>query len=147
MCRRPIYFSGFHKVRESWDEEAWENKCAEIYGEALDQVFEEAQEFAETFGPKWRARIFRDVIEDFKDLDRTLRALKAYDAPLDAIEDAFYYDDYYSDRHLNKWEWYDEPAKDLALRYPGRTGGMGRCGTRTRALEDEWVTLNFVIEL
>lgn len=146
MCRRPIYFSGFHKVRESWDGEAWETKCTEIYGEALDQLFEEAQDFAETFGPKWKARIFRDLIEDFKDLDRTLRALRAYNAPLEAIEDAIYNDDYYSDRHLNKWEWDDEPVKELALRYPGKAGAAGRCGKRGRALEDEWATLNFVIE-
>lgn len=147
MCRRPIYFSGFHKVRESWDEEAWENKCTEIYGEALDRVFEEAQEFADSLPPKWGARIWREVIEDFKDLDKTLRALKAYNAPLYAIEDAFDEDDYYSDRHLNKWEWDDEPAKELALRYPGKAGGEGRCGKRGRARQDEWCTMNLVLIL
>jgi hypothetical protein len=146
MCRRPIHFSGFHKVRESWDEEAWETKCADVYGAALDRVFEEACEFAESFGPKWRRRIFREVIEDFKDMDKTLRALKAYSAPIDVIEDAFYWDEYYSDRHLDKCEWNDEPAREVV---PSKAVGFGRTrgGKRCRALEDEWCTLNFVIEI
>ena len=146
MCRRPIHFSGFHKVREAWDEEAWETKCADVYGAALDRVFEEAREFAESFGPKWRRRIFREVAEDFKDMDKTLRALKAYSAPIDFIEDAFYSDEYYSDRHLDKWEWNDEPAKEVV---PSKAVGFGRArgGKRCRAREDEWATMNFILEL
>jgi len=37
MCRRPIYFKGFHRVREQWDEAAWETRCSEVLSEAIDQ--------------------------------------------------------------------------------------------------------------
>ena len=148
MCRRPIHFPGFHKVREEWSAEAFETKCAELFGDALDEAFEEAREFAREFPKKWHARIFKEVIDDFIDLDKTLRVLRAYGASLEDIEEVFYYGDYYSDRHLDKWQWADEPEQDFKTRYPGF--GLGRVqtgGKRCRALEDEWCTLNFVIEI
>jgi hypothetical protein len=47
MCRRPIYFSGFHKLREKWDEDAWETRCAEVLGEALQERIDEFLEVIE----------------------------------------------------------------------------------------------------
>ena len=41
MCRRPIYFKGFHNVRDEWDEVAWENRCADVFSAAIDQRVEE----------------------------------------------------------------------------------------------------------
>jgi len=47
MCRRPIYFKGFHKIREEWDEAAWETRCSEIFSDALTQRIEEYLEDTE----------------------------------------------------------------------------------------------------
>jgi hypothetical protein len=145
MCRSPIYWSGFHKVRDEWNEEAYENKCAEVFGQALDEAFEEAQGFAEQFPPRWRPRIFRDVIEDFIDIEKTYRFLRWHDAHPDEIEDVFYYGDYYSDKRVGKHAWDDEPPKEWVSRYPGVSSAPARCGSRRRAAEDEWCTLSFYI--
>ena len=148
MCRSPIYWSGFHKVRDEWNEEAYENKCADVFSQALDEAFEEAQEFAEQFPPRWRSRVLRDVIEDFIDIEKTYRFMKWHDAHPDAIEDVFYYGDYYSDRAVGKHTWDDEPPKEWMTKYPG--GGersSARRSARRRAAEDEWVTLGVYLVL
>ena len=146
MCRRPMYWSGFHKVRDQWNEEAYVHKCDEVFGEALDDAFEEAQEFAESLPAKWRARIFRQVIDDFRDIEKTFRFMMWHEADPEDIADVFYYGDYYSDRGINKYQWDDEPRKDLATRYPLRKDGV-KGGKRCRARQDTWITLSFYIEV
>ena len=146
MCRAPVYWSGFHKVRDQWNEEAYENKCAEVFSKALDDAFEEVQNFAEQFPPRWRSRIFRDVIEDFIDIEKTYRFMRWHDAHPSDMEDVFYYGDYYSDREVGKCVWDDEPPKEWATRYPVMVKSA-RCGSRRRAGEDEWFTLSVYIQL
>ena len=146
MCRAPVYWPGFHKVRDEWNREAYENKCAEILGEALDECFEEAREFAEEFPPRWRQRIFRNVIEEFIDIEKTYNVLKFEGAAPDEIDDVFYWGDYFSDRHLTKGSWLDEPTKEWATRYP-EAMKSARHGKRERAREDEWFTLTVYLQL
>jgi hypothetical protein len=141
-----VYWSGFHKVRDQWNAEAYEAKCAEVYGQALDEVFEEAQDFADQFPSRWRARIFKDVIEDFIDLERTYRFLRWHDASPSDMEDVFYYGDYYSDRKVGVFTWDDEPQKEWVSRYPAAVKSA-RCGSRRRAGEDEWFTLSVCVLL
>ena len=147
MCRRPIYFKGFHKVRDQWDEDALENKCAEVLSAALDTAFEDACEFAENFPSKIQRRIMRELINDFKDIEKTYRALRSYGAGPDDIEESFYFEDYYSDRHLNSCVWLDEPAKKWVTRYPQIEKGVGGTAKRGRAREDPWFTISIVIEI
>jgi hypothetical protein len=141
MCRAPIYFKGFHKLRDQWDEDAWENKCEEVFGNALDERFAEAQEFAESFPAKWRGRIMRDVLEDFIDIEKTYRFLKNEGVDPEVIEEVFYYEDYYSDRHMNKCWYLDEPPKESVPAVQSRSRGKGF--KRSRARQDTWVTMSF----
>ena len=147
MCRKPVYWRGFHEVREEWNDEAYENKCDEVFGEALDEAFAEAQEYANEFAPKWRRRIFMDVIEDFVLIEKTYRFLKNEGVHPEDMSDVFYYGDYYSDRHMNKMLYLDEPPKSLATRYPWLRQGMAGSQKRVRAWEDPWVTVSFYIEV
>ena len=142
-----MYFRGFHKARDQWDEQAYEARCAEVFSDALDSTFLEAQEFAESFPPRWRERIFRDVIEDFVDIEKTFRFLKHHDASPGEMEDVFYYGDYYSDRHMDAGEWLDEPRKELPLRYPDTRGRGASALKRCRARQDPWWTVSFYIEV
>lgn len=146
MCRAPVYFKGFHKVREEWNEDAWEEKCSEVFSQALDESFAGAQDFAESLPPRWRGRIMRDVLEDFIDIEKTYRFLKNEGVSSDDMEEVFYYGDYYSDRHMHKYWYLDEPRKEFASRYPiveKSTKGF----KRARARQDPWVTLSFYIEV
>jgi hypothetical protein len=115
-----------------------------VFGEAIDACITQAFEYAEAFPKRWRPMILREIIEDVKDLERTYRALVAYGAEPEEIDDAFYYEDYYSDRHIDKCSYIDEPAKDLA---PKRTAkGAARCGKRARARQDTWATFTLIID-
>jgi hypothetical protein len=146
MCRAPIYFKGFHKVREQWNEDARENKCDEVFSQALDECFAEAQDFAESLPPRWRGRIMKDVIEDFIDIEKTYRFLKNEGVSSDDMEEVFYWGDYYSDRHMNKCWYLDEPRKAFASRYPIMEKSA-KGFKRARARQDPWVTLSFYIEI
>jgi hypothetical protein len=140
-----MYFRGFHQVRDQWDEDAWEDRCAEVFSSVIDETLEEGFEFASHFGPKGQKRIMRDLITEIRELERTYNFLKIREIASDDIEYVLTEtDDYFSDRHANKCEWIDEPAKDFVTRYPTRKASA-RGAARCRALEDEWATLNFVI--
>jgi hypothetical protein len=72
--------------------------------------------------------------------------MRWHEAAPEDIADVFYYGDYYSDRGINKYQWDDEPRKDLATRYPLRKDGV-KGGKRCRARQDTWITLSFYIEV
>jgi hypothetical protein len=52
MCRRPVYFKGFHKIRQDWEFDSWYNQCQEVFGETLDAYLEASLDFAKLFGIK-----------------------------------------------------------------------------------------------
>jgi len=47
MCRRPMYWRGFHKQRDQWNNEAYEIKLGELFSENIDSYVEEALESLE----------------------------------------------------------------------------------------------------
>jgi len=100
MCRRAIYFKGFHKKQEEWAEEAWENKVSEVFGEAIDQLVEWTADMKTEF-PKHSRMLDRDLQDDLKRVDKTVRFLKAENVCEEDIADCLSYEDYYSDRCLN----------------------------------------------
>jgi len=136
MCRKPIYFKGFHAFEEAWSEEAWENKCADFYSRAIDESFEESAEMAEAF-PRWRKKIMRSLIEDIIDIEKTYNFLKFWNVNAEEIEEILLYsEEYFSDRHMRKCGWNDEPVKKWATRYPQITGSTHVSGKRNRARVD-----------
>jgi len=99
MCRRAVYFKGFHKKQEEWAEEAWENKTAELFGKAIDELVETTIEHKEEM-PEF-SRYFDGVLRrDLKNVDRTMRFLKSENVHEESIEDILYYEEYYSDRKI-----------------------------------------------
>lgn len=146
MCRRPIYFKGFAKVRDQWDEEAWETRCAEVLSQALDATIENSIEMAEHF-PEFQDEIMDDVIIDMVEIEKTFRFLKAEGIASEDIEYVLTEtSDYYSDRHLERVRWIDEPVKEWISRY-AQLGGSARCAKRARARQDAWFTVSFYVEL
>jgi len=145
MCRAPIYFKGFHKVREEWNEESYETRCAEILSEVIDESIAEANETAEDF-PDFRDEILGDAMHDILEIERTFRFLKYEGLSTEDIDYVLRYTaDYYSDRHLDKCKYLDEPPKLLASRYPKGTYGA-RHGKRVRARQDPWATFTLIID-
>jgi hypothetical protein len=147
MCRAPVYFKGFHAVRDRWNEDAWDAKCAEVFSDALDERFAEAQEFAETFPARWRSRIFKEVLNDFVEVEKTYRFLRNEGLSPEDMDEVFYWGDYYSDRHMNKYWYLDEPPKEFASRYAVTEKSSAKGFKRPRALEDPWATVTLYIEV
>lgn len=148
MCRRPMYFKGFHKVRDQWDEDAWDVRCSEILSEAMDACIVENLEMAEYFPARFKKDVLEGAIEDLVDIERTFRFLKSENLCAEDIEYVLMdTEDYYSDRRISKVRWIDEPPKSLATRYPWLKQGMSGSQKRVRAWEDPWVTVSFYIEV
>lgn len=190
MCRRPMYFRGFHKLQNKWNEDAWEGRCADIYSDALSQRVTEltelidedcealeneedsesvtwlALEFLELdMEPEiymkfldeaedlsklevvdlYRKYRFKHLMREVLMLERTYRFLKSENLSSDDVEEVLLYsDEYYSDRGIDKWVWYDEPKKEFATKYPSKAVGT-RGGKRSRAREDPWAEMSFYI--
>lgn len=143
MCRRPIYFKGFAKVRDQWNEDAWDTRCSEVLSAAIDECIAESVEMAAYFPPRLRKRVLVDAIQDIKDVERTFRFLKAADLTSEDIEYILMDTaDYYSDRHMNMVYSYNEPPKPWISRYVMHKGS-NRCGKRARS--SSWFTVNFVV--
>ena len=137
MCRRPVYWRGFHTIRDQWDEEAWDTKCSEVFSQEIDNCFEEYQDLLEEDSPKWNRKIYAQMMSEIIDAEKTYRFLRSEGLDPEVIEDIFYYGDYYSDRNIHKWVWYDEPVKEFMSRYAtiAKTGSRGV--KRSRAQDDE----------
>lgn len=149
MCRRAIYFKGFHAVRDEWDEEHWENKCLEVVEEFRTALIADAFETATFFSrKKWRDQLMENLVDDLKDLDRTVRFAMSEGADPSELEYIlFETDDYYSDRHVGKWWWSDDPVKPFATKYP-KVEKSGAKGTRrARARQDPYSVVVFLIQV
>jgi hypothetical protein len=149
MCRRPIYFKGFHKVREEWDDDHWRNKCLDVIEEFRSSLIADAFETAAMFTrKKWRESMMDNLVDDLKDLDRTTRLLM--DEGIDSTWLDFILnetDDYYSDRHVGKWTWANDPVKPFETKYP-KVAKSGAKGTRrARAPSDQFGVVIFLIQV
>lgn len=106
MCRRDIYFKGFWKVRDRWNEEHEQEKFDEAYGKCIDDLFEDDEDFysdseSEDENPGWwdhlleesecdtedeedevwedPPRIFKETLfQKFRKIDERFRILKDY---------------------------------------------------------------------
>lgn len=116
MCRRPINFRGFHKLRREWDEAAWETKCSDVFGEFIDTAFRDFQDLAEDYGSEDAMRI---LVQELKDGDRTYKFLRSYE--VDPAEICYFLIDepqYLSDRRVYNY-YVDDPTLAFETRYPG----------------------------
>jgi hypothetical protein len=141
-----MYFKGFHKARDAWDEEAYESRAAEILAETMETCIQEAFEAADYFPRKYRKEILAGTMNDLREMEKTFRFLKSEGLMTDDIDYVLNEtDDYYSDRHIDSCKYIDEPSKDMALHSPTRAAG--RSGRRARARQDPWCTVSFIFEV
>jgi len=148
MCRKPIHFKGFAKVRDEWDAEARETRCSEVIDQAFTAAIEEAFEFcAEVKSKNLRKMVMDSLIEDLCDIEKTAHFLKSYEVEPDEL--AYWLmetDEYFSNRHIGKCSWMDEPKKEFTTKYPRIERGA-QAGKRCRARPDEWYSVSFVFNM
>ena len=120
MCRRPIYFKGFHTVRDKWDEDSLDIKCNEVLISTFDAYIEEGVEIARMVRKKQDQRYILDgVMEDLKTAERMFRFLKYDGCDADEIDYLINDTDYYfSDRNMGKYVWDDDVIQEKATQYP-----------------------------
>jgi hypothetical protein len=121
MCRRPIYFKGFHTVRDKWDEDSMDIKCNEVLNSTFDAQIEEGLEMARLVSKRYRRVILDGIMEDLEVTERMFRFLKYDGCSPDEIDYLLNDTDYYfSDRNIDKYIWDDDPIKEKATLYPKR---------------------------
>jgi hypothetical protein len=112
----------------------------------MEACIQEAFETAEYFPRKYRKEILAGAMNDLQEMEKTFRFLKSEGLCIDDIDYVLNEtDDYYSDRHIDHFQYIDEPSKDMALQSPTRAAG--RSGRRARARQDPWYTVSFIFEV
>lgn len=89
MCRRPMYWKGFHKHRDQWNKESYEFKTGEVFMENLESYVEEALEslaeetaiimdLSDIEDARWAVCDFIEALcdDDMKPVFRALRDLE-----------------------------------------------------------------------
>jgi hypothetical protein len=76
MCRRPIYFKGFHKVEEQWSEDAWETRCSEVFEQTVEDEMEYLKEMLTLWPPEFHAFFLRKAMKELKKNERMFSSLK-----------------------------------------------------------------------
>lgn len=146
MCRRPMYFKGFHKARDAWDEEAYETRCTEILAETMEARIIDSFEMADYFPRKFRKEILAEALNDLREVEKTFRFLKSEGLWVDDIDYVLNEtDDYYSDRHIDHCKYIDEPTREQSAKHAAPAAA--RRGARSRARQDPWCTVSFIFEV
>ena len=95
MCRRPIYFKGFHKVEEQWNEDAQETRCSEVYDQLVDDSFDYLREMLNTFPKEFHAFFLRNAMRELRRNERMFVSLKQSGYDSDVIDYLFNETDFY----------------------------------------------------
>jgi hypothetical protein len=126
-----------YKMREKWEEEAYEAKVGDVLSRAIDEsIIEEIEmdrEYREVFG-EGDANLSEMILDDIKAMERTCRFLKSEDVHQDDIDYVLREtDDYYSDKCLNSKNEFREkprgrppPRKDTRAPRHRNTRGRSR---------------------
>jgi len=126
-----------YKMREKWEEEAYEAKVGDVLSRAIDEsIIEEIEmdrEYREVFG-EGDADLSEMILDDIKAMERTCRFLKSEDVHQDDIDYVLREtDDYYSDKCLNSKNEFREkprgrppPRKDTRAPRHRNTRGRSR---------------------
>ena len=75
MCRTTIRFKGLEKIEQSLAEERYENKCAELFDEFIQNSFEEIQYWVSVV-PSSKAIAQRIALSNLKNVEETIRVMK-----------------------------------------------------------------------
>ena len=76
MCRRPIYFKGFHKVEEQWNMDAWETRCSEVFEHSVEDVMQNLKEMLVAWPQEFHAFFRRNAMRELKKNERMFSSLK-----------------------------------------------------------------------
>ena len=113
MCRRPIYFKGFHSVRDTWNEDSWDIKCNEVLNVAFDVKIEQAIEISQILHKKFQRAILDHLMDDLKEIEKMFRFLKFDGCSAEEIDYLLNETDcYFSDRHVGKYIWDNDPFNE-----------------------------------
>ena len=76
MCRRPIYFRGFHKLKEQWNEDACETRCSEVFEQSLEDAMENMQDMLNIWPQEFHAFFKRTAMRELKKNELMFSCLK-----------------------------------------------------------------------
>jgi hypothetical protein len=86
MCRRPIYFKGFHKVEEQWNEDAWETRCSEVFENLVEDVMQNLKEMLVQWPKEFHTFFTRTAMIELKKNERLFFSLKEDGFDADEID-------------------------------------------------------------
>ena len=92
MCRSPLYFRGFYKIRNKWNQEQQEKQFNEIYEECVDDIMENS--FLPLYDLESLERLYNRIKDDIETPEQLEWMLENYIDFFD--EDCIIFDDIFS---------------------------------------------------
>ena len=108
MCRRPIYFKGFHKVEDQWKMDAWETRCSEVYDQLIEDAMQDLQFMLSIWPKDYHAFFLRKTMREFRKTERMFSAMKESFYDSDEIDYLLNETDFYFTKALGSSSY--EPA-------------------------------------
>lgn len=92
MCRSSLYFRGFYKIRNKWNQEQQEKQFNEIYEECVDDIMENS--FLPLYDLESLERLYNNIKDDVETPEQLEWMLENYIDFFD--EDCIIFDDIFS---------------------------------------------------
>ena len=90
-----MYFKGFHRVEEQWNEDARETRCSEVYEQLVEDTMENLQGMLIQWPPEFHAFFLRNAMRELKQNERMFVSLKQSGYASEDIDYLFNETDFY----------------------------------------------------
>ena len=114
MCREPMYFKGMREVKNDMEEERFEEHCAELFTEALEDIFEDWEmELLELRKAELPPRMFKfimnEMLDDLLDAEKKIHVMREQGWDIDDMRCIL---EGWEFQYRQKFDWVDPPPKD-----------------------------------
>ena len=114
MCREPMYFKGMKKLKDEMEEDRFDERCTELFKEAIDDLFEDWEmELLELRKAEIPPRMFKfflgDIMDDIRDAEKKIQVMREQGWD---IEDMRCILEGWKFQYKEKFNWVNDPTKD-----------------------------------
>ena len=114
MCREPMYFKGMRELKSEMEEDRFEEHCAELFTEAIEDIFEDWEmEMLEIRKAEFPPRIVRffldEIMDDLKDAEKKIQVMREQGWDIDEMRCIL---EGWEFQYRQKFQWDDTPPKD-----------------------------------
>ena len=115
MCREPMYFKGMRELKSEMEEDRFEEHCAELFTEAIEDIFEDWEmEMLEIRKAEFPPRIVRffldEIMDDLKDAEKKINVMRDQGWDIDEMRCIL---EGWEFQYHDRWSWINDPCAEI----------------------------------